>query len=104
MINAGWEKLGLAAPPNTGDNGVHASASPFEGMAERMNWLGSALKDDPFAAALLEAGVPEAYIADGTVDPQVKIDADGKKGSLFDALEDMDTADCIAKVVELSKL
>ena len=21
------------------DNGVHASASPFEGLAERMNWL-----------------------------------------------------------------
>ena len=104
MINADWEALGLKAPPNTGDNGVHASASPFEGMAERMNWLGSALKDDPFGAALLEAGVPEAYINDGTVDPQVKIDADGKKGSLFDALEDMDTADCIAKVVELSKL
>ena len=53
---------------------------------------------------LLEAGVPEAYINDGTVDPQVKIDADGKKGSLFDALEDMDTADCIAKVVELEAL
>mmetsp|Transcript_33561 Transcript_33561/g.76412 ORF Transcript_33561/g.76412 Transcript_33561/m.76412 type:complete len:160 (-) Transcript_33561:9-488(-) len=26
------------APCNTGDNGVHASASPFEALAERMNW------------------------------------------------------------------
>eukprot|EP00961_Rhodomonas_salina_P258447 3493083-Rhodomonas_salina.1 len=33
-INADWEKLGLKAPPNTGDNGVHASASPLEGLAE----------------------------------------------------------------------
>ena len=31
QIMSGWEGLGLAAPPNTGDNGVHASASPFEG-------------------------------------------------------------------------
>ena len=34
-----WESLGLAYEPNTGDNCVHASASPFEGLAERMNWL-----------------------------------------------------------------
>jgi hypothetical protein len=34
-----WEEYGLAAVPNTGDNCVHASASPFEGLAERMNWL-----------------------------------------------------------------
>ena len=39
MMNAQWEALGLAAAPNTTDNGVHASASPFEGLAERMNWL-----------------------------------------------------------------
>ena len=35
-----WEKLGLPGQPNTGNNGVHASASPFEGLAERVNWLG----------------------------------------------------------------
>ena len=32
MILARWKELGLAAEPNTGDNGVHASASPFEGL------------------------------------------------------------------------
>ena len=34
-----WKTLGLEYQPNVGDNGVHASASPFEGLAERMNWL-----------------------------------------------------------------
>jgi nucleoside diphosphate kinase len=29
-ILAQWKELGLASAPNTGDNGVHASASPFE--------------------------------------------------------------------------
>ena len=35
-----YKALGLTSKPNTGDNGVHASASPFEAMAERANWLG----------------------------------------------------------------
>lgn len=34
-----WEALGLGYEPTVGDNCVHASASPFEGLAERMNWL-----------------------------------------------------------------
>jgi hypothetical protein len=38
MILRDWENLGLAYVPNVGDNGVHASASPFEGLAEKMNW------------------------------------------------------------------
>merc|ERR1719240_2539488 len=28
-----WKALGLKSEPNVGDNGVHASASPFEAMA-----------------------------------------------------------------------
>lgn len=35
-----WKELGLQSEPNVGDNGVHASASPFEALAERMNWVG----------------------------------------------------------------
>jgi hypothetical protein len=38
-----WETLGLPSRPNVGDNGVHASASPFEALAERLNWLGATL-------------------------------------------------------------
>lgn len=38
-ILAEWKELGLPAEPNTSDNCVHASASPFEGLGERMNWL-----------------------------------------------------------------
>ena len=30
-ILSDWETLGLSASPNVGENGVHASASPFEG-------------------------------------------------------------------------
>merc|ERR1719436_1287366 len=75
-----WESLGLTAQPDTGDNGVHASASPYEGLAERLNWLGADLATDAFGKALLDAGVPEAMLRDWTVDPQVVVDDQGAKG------------------------
>ena len=42
-----WEQLGLKQEPDTGNNGVHASASPFEGFCERCNWLGAAQLPGP---------------------------------------------------------
>merc|ERR1712186_103283 len=39
QILAQWKELGLKAQPDVGDNGMHASASPFEAFAERNNWL-----------------------------------------------------------------
>lgn len=98
-----WEALGLKSVPNTGDNGMHASASPFEGTAERNNWLEVALKDDVFGKQLLGAGMSEAMIKDWSVDPQVNVE-DGKKASIFDQVEDMDSPDCLGKLVGLSKI
>lgn len=92
-----WKQLGLKEVPNTGDNGVHASASPFEGLAERMNWLKIAPEKDPFGIQLIDAGISKETIQKWSVDPQVK----GK--SLFDSLEDLDSKDCIEKAVELNK-
>jgi hypothetical protein len=88
---------------------VHASASPFEGLAERTNWLGVAIADDPFGKVLLAAGIPEATIKKWSSDPQVTYDAEtakstGKpKGSIFDALEDLDYEACLDKCVAISK-
>jgi len=97
MVLAKWQDLGLEAEPNVGDNGVHASASPFEALAERNNWLGVPLTEDPYGKELLSAGLSEATLKEWSVDPQVK----GK--SVFDQLEDMNSADCTQKCVELSK-
>jgi len=96
IVYADWEKLGLAAQPDTGDNGVHASASPFEGLAERMNWLGANLESDAFGKALLSSGISAETIKAWSVDPQVK------GGSVFDALEDMQASDCLATAVKLN--
>ena len=96
-----YEKLGLPGVPNVTDNGIHASASPFEGLAERMNWLGKPLAEDPFGKELLDAGIKEETLKAWTVDPRVPM-PDGSSGSLFDALEDLDVDACIAKAVEIA--
>lgn len=96
MIFKDWKALGLKSVPNTGDNGVHASASPFEGLAERSNWLDVPAEADLFGARLIaETGISKETIAAWSVDPQVN----GK--SIFDQLEDTDSDECIAIMKKL---
>ena len=95
MCFANWKDYGLTAEPNTGDNGVHASASPFEAMAERNNWLGMTKEQDPFALGMLASGVSLETMESWQEDPQVQCGDD--RGSLFDFLEDLDADDCLAK-------
>lgn len=100
-----FKELGLKTKPNTGDNGVHASASPFEALAERMNWLGVPMEEDPFGKALLTK-VPKATIAKWAEDAQVEVKgetAPGKTMSLFDTLEDLDADTILAKVDKIVK-
>jgi hypothetical protein len=98
-----YADLGLNEKPNKGDNGVHASASPFEGLAERLNWLNMELEADAFGKALLEAGLAKHTIENWSTDPQIKL-PDGSKGSVFDALEDMDADECLKTLVKLHEI
>jgi len=95
-----YEELGLPGKPNTGNNGVHASASPFEAMAERLNWLSGDLGTDYFGAAMIKAGIPKQTVVDWTFDPQVNFE--GGKKSLFDLLEDIDSTDCLLKSCKIA--
>lgn len=95
-----WEKLGLSAEPDIGDNGVHASASPFAGLVEKANWLGVQMEQDAFGKAMINAGISRDLIkswAEGTPVP-----IDGKKQSVFDILEDLDAAPCLLKAGEIA--
>eukprot|EP00929_Paragymnodinium_shiwhaense_P019868 TRINITY_DN13414_c0_g1_i1.p1 TRINITY_DN13414_c0_g1~~TRINITY_DN13414_c0_g1_i1.p1 ORF type:complete len:355 (-),score=130.74 TRINITY_DN13414_c0_g1_i1:56-1051(-) len=100
---ANWRELDLKSEPNVGDNAVHASASPFEGVCERMNWLGTRCRSDAYCNALLHAGVKEETIKAWSMDPQVKYPT-GKRGSMWDFVEDMDAKACLQKVKELQEL
>lgn len=95
-----WQELGLPNKPNVGENGVHASASPFEGLAERINWTGATVDGDPFGKGLLAVGVSEDAIKRWTDDPQVTVGE--KRGSLFDLFEDMDADDVLATAPTVS--
>ena len=99
-----YKELGLKSKPNTGDNGVHASASPLEGLAERVNWLGASLEQDAFGKGLLAAGISKAQIQEWSGDCQVTVDgetAPGKTMSVFDALEDLDADVSLDKVTKI---
>jgi nucleoside diphosphate kinase len=91
-----WKDLGLKAEPNTGDNGVHASASPFEALAERINWLGYRAERDAFGKLLLKAGITRKQIKEWCEDPQVTFGPVPMTKSLFDSLEDTDSDYCLA--------
>jgi nucleoside diphosphate kinase len=94
MILDKWEELGLKSRPDVGDNGVHASASPFEALAERLNWLGASMEEKgSFGEEMLKT-IPKDTILAWTKDPQVELE--GKKGSCFDYLEDTNTSECLA--------
>jgi len=101
---AAWEELELPAAPNVGENCVHASASPFEALAERMNWLNYKADKDAFGKALLDAGVKMKTIKDWTLDPQVKCGPmlAPVTASIWDTLEDMDSQACCDKCVEVA--
>jgi len=95
-----WKSLGLTSEPNTGNNGLHASASPFEALAERVNWLGASLPQDYYGKAMLASGVPQSTIKYWFDDPAVKFE--GKNQSLFDLLEDLDGRECLLKSAAIS--
>jgi len=101
-----YAEFGLTSEPNKGDNGVHASASPFEGLAEKTNWLNAEVREDAFGRALLDdAGLSEETIKEWSLDPRVELPGgEGQVGSVFDALEDLNVDDCLAKLKEMNEL
>merc|ERR1719464_765040 len=73
-ILAQWQELGLSSEPNMGDNGMHASASPFEGLGERNNWLHLPIGKDMFGRQALGNEIPMKTIQEWSVDPQVTVE------------------------------
>jgi hypothetical protein len=103
-----YKELGLTTKPNTGDNGVHASASPFEALAERMNWLGVEMEQDLFGKGLLaKKNVSKSTILTWAGDAQVSVKDEttkpGQTMSVFDTLEDLDADTILEKVDTISK-
>lgn len=99
-----WQALGLHQEPSKGNNGVHASASPLEGLAEKCNWMEQDIVNDEFGKSLLDNGITLDTIKAWSVDPRVTLPGGDEKGSIFDALEDMDADACLEKCIAINKV
>jgi len=97
-----WQELGLPSAPDSSSNTVHASASPFESLAERINWLGGAISEDAFGSALLQRGMDEARVKEWFNDPRVTQENKTEQKSIYDSVEDLDVEDCLEKVLLLN--
>ena len=89
-----WEDLNLDKAPDVGDNGIHASAGPLEGLKERSTWLGYAPEEDPFGEHLLKwVGGDVAKIKPWLDNAEVEEAKNyGLKGKIFDLTEDKDSS------------
>jgi hypothetical protein len=103
MILDQYQSLHLKSEPNQSDNGVHASASAFEGLAEKMNWLHLDPENDTFGKLLLDSGLTKSKIIEWTKDPQVRT-SESSYGSIFDDLEEMDAPACLQRMIVLDQL
>lgn len=108
IIYKDWESLNLTEQPGGSKNGVHGSASPFEGLAEKCNWLGVDPADDPFGAGLIQGGwsggdaaIPKPLLLTWFKDPQIS--TDDYTGSAFDFFENADVDDCYIKANLIKK-
>ena len=104
MLFKDWKKYGLARKPSTGENGVHASASPFEALAEIANWTRTTVDEQAYGKLLIQHGITKETLEMWGNDPQVNIRNDELKGSLFDEVEDMDSKECMKTLIRINSL
>lgn len=100
LVLTQWQSLGLGWQPNTGENGIHASASPFEGLVEKANWLGAKATEDSLGQALIAKGVKQDLLLEWMAGADVMYE--GKKTPLFDVLEDLDFTPCVERAAKIA--
>jgi hypothetical protein len=99
VLYADPRKFGMSAV-GIGNNGVHLSAGPFEGLFEIQNFLGSILKSDPktnpplLLKKMLAKGMSFDKAIGALKNPPVEVN--GKTTDLFGATENIDSDPAIA--------
>lgn len=79
-----------------GDNGIHGSAGPIEGAKEEQVWFGSEISSIHMFKILLNEGFSYSEIEKMCENPVIEIE--GKRESLFDLTEEMDTFEAVAYI------
>jgi hypothetical protein len=86
---------------------IHASASPLEGLAERIHWCSKKVHQDEYGRILLGKGIPEGKILDWCDNVFVSpLPVNGKDPNssgmrIFDVVQGMDSKECAEKLTEL---
>lgn len=103
-----YEEYGLPCKPDKNNNVVHASASPFQGLIERCNWLSRKMIEDEYGQILLRKGVPESIILKWSENRPVKTPKSSTNAGkvihlqqIFDIVKGMDTVECTKSLVQL---
>jgi len=106
MFYKNWKEYGLQWMPNVGDNAVHASASPFEALSEKCNWLGMTPSQDATFGGPVLSVLGNETLTEWSRDPAVTYGAlEGFKikKSVFDSVEDTDSDYCLALLDMMKK-
>lgn len=101
-IYEAWKELGLPAQPSLGENALHASASPFEAMVDRHNWMGTEFEKDDFGEQLLREGIVESVLRRWSCDPIVNYG--GRQTSIFDLFENLDHTACLERARQIKEI
>lgn len=88
-----YRELGQSVTPSVGDNGVHASAGPIEGLRELSVWTGAEAMEQELARALFDRGMTRQTLSGLLENGPVTID--GKTGPVFDLTEDIDADEAV---------
>lgn len=89
IIYNSWNDLGLTGEPDFQDNCVHGSASAFEALVEKANWLQRSISIDTLCLRLIEHHVPYSVIKKWAKNPIVK------EKRVFDHMENKGTTACL---------
>nr|PZN58203.1 MAG: hypothetical protein DIU68_02485 [Chloroflexota bacterium] len=99
--NYGFETVDI------GNNGVHLSAGPYEGLFEVLNFLGNLLDLDPrqqpplVLKKLMDAGLSYEEALKVTENPTIEVD--GRATDLYGATEDVNTDEAVALYVNATR-
>lgn len=102
IIHSKYKELHLDSVPTEIHNVIHASASPLEGLSERMNWCSKKVHQDEYGRILLGRGIPESHINNWISGIEVA-DAEntGKITSIFNIVKYTDAKECAEKLTNI---
>ena len=102
-----YQTLGMSTQSSLANDCIHASASPLEGLAERIHWCSKKVHQDEYGRILLGKGIPEGKILDWCDNVFVSsLPVNGKDPNssgmrIFDVVQGMDSKECAEKLTEL---